>query len=48
MMNVLTSSVWLGACVLGTTAIALPLAWVMVHTRLGSGGGWKSCSLFPS
>lgn len=36
LMNVLTSSVWLGACViLGTTAIALPLAWVMVHTRLG-------------
>ncbi|WP_160044872.1 MULTISPECIES: ABC transporter permease [Paenibacillus] len=36
MMVVLLSSIWLGVCViLGTTVIALPLAWVMVNTRFG-------------
>ncbi|WMT43085.1 iron ABC transporter permease [Paenibacillus sp. D2_2] len=36
MMAVLLSSIWLGVCViLGTTVLALPLAWVMVNTRLG-------------
>lgn len=35
MMAVLLSSIWLGVCViLGTTVLALPLAWVMVNTRL--------------
>ncbi|GAA0380382.1 iron ABC transporter permease [Paenibacillus motobuensis] len=36
MMTVMLSSIWLGVCViLGTTVLALPLAWVMVNTRLG-------------
>lgn len=36
MASVLTASIWLGVCViLGTTVLALPLAWVMVNTRLG-------------
>lgn len=36
MAAVLLSSIWLGICViLGTTVLALPLAWVMVNTRLG-------------
>lgn len=36
MAAVLLSSIWLGVCViLGTTVLALPLAWVMVNTRLG-------------
>lgn len=35
MMGVLLASIWLGVCViLGTTVLALPLAWVMVNTRL--------------
>ncbi|GGG12817.1 hypothetical protein GCM10010913_38250 [Paenibacillus aceti] len=35
MMAVLLSSIWLGVCVIfGTTVLALPLAWVMVTTRL--------------
>ncbi|ANS77336.1 ABC transporter permease [Paenibacillus yonginensis] len=37
--GVMLGSVWLGICVIaGTTAFALPLAWVMAHTRIGR---WK-------
>ncbi|AJE51528.1 ABC transporter permease [Paenibacillus polymyxa] len=33
--GVLFSSIWLGICVIaGTTALALPLAWIMSNTRL--------------
>ncbi|MDO7907512.1 iron ABC transporter permease [Paenibacillus sp. JX-17] len=36
MLSVLLASIWLGVCVIaGTTVLALPLAWVMVNTRLG-------------
>ncbi|TVY03360.1 ABC transporter permease [Cohnella terricola] len=34
--GVMFSSIWLGLCVIaGTTALALPLAWIMVNTRIG-------------
>jgi len=33
--KVLSGSIWLGICVIGgTTLLALPLAWIMVNTRL--------------
>ncbi|OAB45288.1 ABC transporter permease [Paenibacillus glacialis] len=34
-LKVLLGSIWLGICVIaGTTVLALPLAWIMVNTRL--------------
>lgn len=39
LVGVMLSTLWLGICVIaGTTVLALPLAWIMTHTRIGR---WK-------
>ncbi len=46
--KVMLNTVWLGLCVIvGTTLLALPLAWIMVHTPLGRIRGLEVILLIP-